>query len=419
METEQRSKKFFYGWVIVAAGALVMGGVMGIVYNCFSQFIKPVCEDLGFTRQAMSMNQTLVSFTQAMVALLWGRILTRFHRRLKRLMLFWAIAGPVAYFCFSLSSQIWMFYIISVIMSISMNMLTTLPLAYILSNWFEEKRGLATGICFMGSGLGGMVLNPLLGIWLEQYGWRTSFRLLAIIMAVIAIPCVLLIRVRPEEMGLKALGHKDAPQEVQEELVLEGNTLAEVKRMPRFWLMLLCGVMMTMCNSTLVQTLSPHLTDCGYSTTFAATMVSLGMGSLALGKVALGQMFDKLGTKTTALFAVCAGMCGMVGMINSKSSPLFLGLVFFGIAFACSYGNVGNPIIVQNLFGRREFAAILGLYTASTSMGGSISPIINGASVDHLGSYQPAFFLWLVQLVFVLVCYLLILPGNKKKQAEG
>ncbi len=419
METSQKPKGLFYGWVIVAAGCLVMAVVMGIVYNCFSQFIKPVCEDLGFTRQAMSMNQTFLSLTQIGVALVWGRVLAGFGKKLDKLMLFWAVVGPIAYYCFSFATQIWVFYIISVIMSIVMNMVTTLPLSYILSNWFEEKRGLATGICFMGSGIGGMILNPLLGRWLEQYGWRMSFRILAVVMAVVAIPCVMLIRVRPEDKGLKPLDYRERPSgETTGTEVMGGSTLAEAKRMPKFWLLVLCGMMMTMGNSTIVQTLSPHLTDSGYSTAFAAAMVSIGMGALALGKVVLGQMFDKLGTRTTALIAAAMGLVGLTGMIFCRRSYLFVCMIFLGIGFACSYGSVGNTIIIQNIFGRKDFSAILGLYTAFVGVGGSISPMVNGASVDRFGSYRPAFMLWMCLLVFVIVCYGIILPGKNKKQAD-
>lgn len=385
METSQKPKGLFYGWVIVAAGCLVMAVVMGIVYNCFSQFIKPVCEDLGFTRQAMSMNQTFLSLTQIGVALVWGRVLAGFGKKLDKLMLFWAVVGPIAYYCFSFATQIWVFYIISVIMSIVMNMVTTLPLSYILSNWFEEKRGLATGICFMGSGIGGMILNPLLGRWLEQYGWRMSFRILAVVMAVVAIPCVMLIRVRPEDKGLKPLGYRERPcGETTGTEVMGGSTLAEAKRMPKFWLLVLCGMMMTMGNSTIVQTLSPHLTDSGYSTAFAAAM----------------------------------GLVGLTGMIFCRRSYLFVCMIFLGIGFACSYGSVGNTIIIQNIFGRKDFSAILGLYTAFVGVGGSISPMVNGASVDRFGSYRPAFMLWMCLLVFVIVCYSIILPGKNKKQAD-
>ena len=56
-----KKKNVFYGWYVVAAGCVVMSMTMGIISNCFGQFIKPVCADLGFTRQQMSMNQTMYS----------------------------------------------------------------------------------------------------------------------------------------------------------------------------------------------------------------------------------------------------------------------------------------------------------------------------------------------------------------------
>ena len=44
-----------------------MGAAYGIVTNCVGLFVKLVTENMGFTRQAFSMNQTLVSF--AMMAI--------------------------------------------------------------------------------------------------------------------------------------------------------------------------------------------------------------------------------------------------------------------------------------------------------------------------------------------------------------
>ncbi len=44
--------KVFYGWWIVAAGFLIMGAAYGIVTNCVGLFVKPVTENMGFTRQS-------------------------------------------------------------------------------------------------------------------------------------------------------------------------------------------------------------------------------------------------------------------------------------------------------------------------------------------------------------------------------
>ena len=40
MQETQQKPRLFYGWIIVLAGTLIMASVMGIVFNCFSQFIK-------------------------------------------------------------------------------------------------------------------------------------------------------------------------------------------------------------------------------------------------------------------------------------------------------------------------------------------------------------------------------------------
>lgn len=416
MEDSRKPHGLFYGWVIVLAGTLIMAALMGIVYNCFSQFIKPVCEDLGFTRQAMSMNQTIVSLIQVGVAFSWGRILVKV--RLKNLMLLWAIIGSLGFFLYSFATKIWMFYIISVVMSVSMALLTILPFSYIISNWFQEKRGLATGICFMGSGLGGMILNPLLGLWLVNYGWRMSFRILAVIMAVISIPCVLLIKVRPEHMGLRAFGAGESSGKEGTEEEVWGYTLAEAKRMPKFWILAACTMMVNMGLSSLVQTLSPHLTDNGYSVTFAAMMVSVSMGMMALGKMVLGQLFDMLGTKKASLFSMLCGFLGLIGMIFCQVKPALI-LIVLGIGFGCSFGTVGNPIVVQNVFGKKDFGAIMGIFTACNSIGGAISPTANGSAFDMFGSYRPSFMVWAAMIVVVFVCYAIFLSSSKGERPEA
>ena len=45
-----QKRRIFFGWVVVACGILVMSVTHGVVQNCFSLYIKPVTEALGFTR---------------------------------------------------------------------------------------------------------------------------------------------------------------------------------------------------------------------------------------------------------------------------------------------------------------------------------------------------------------------------------
>ena len=46
-----KTKKIFPGWLVVLGGLLIMVTIGGVAWNCVSQYIKPVCADLGFSRR--------------------------------------------------------------------------------------------------------------------------------------------------------------------------------------------------------------------------------------------------------------------------------------------------------------------------------------------------------------------------------
>ena len=71
----------FYGWFMVAAGFFIMCFAMGTILNCYSLFVKPICEDLGYARQQIALNASLHSCGQMTVALFSGKIFKRFKPR--------------------------------------------------------------------------------------------------------------------------------------------------------------------------------------------------------------------------------------------------------------------------------------------------------------------------------------------------
>lgn len=400
---------FYYGWVIAISGTFVLAIGMGVVFNCFSQFIKPVCEDLGFTRRAMSLNQTLISMCQIPVALFWGQFIKRF--KVKNIMLVSALICPTAFFAYSLVSNIWSFYFLSMLVGVSYTLVSVLPYTCIISNWFIEKRGLATGLCFMGSGLGGMLFNPLLSAWLIEYGWRRSFQILGSIMFVIMVVCVLLLKDRPEDMGLKPLGYEnrklsqDAPGE------LTGISYAQAKRSALFWAISLCGLGLNVSLTSMPQTSSPHLTDVGYTPAFAAGMVSISMGALSVGKILLGHLYDRFGIRRTSVMAIFTGLMGLTGIYFCQYR-VALPFIVLGIGISCSFGTVANPIVLQALFGKKDFGAIMGLFTAISSIGTALCPLMNNMVYDMFESYRPAYVCWGVVVALVLLFFIWKLPDN-------
>ncbi len=414
MNTNSNKTKIFYGWWVVAGGLIIMFTIGGIAWNCVSLFIKPVCADLGFSRSAMSMNSTITSVVGMAVSLSWGYILKHFS--LKKLMRMAAFTLPLGYVGYSFCTEIWMFYICSLLVGLSLCLVMNLPLSMIISNWFEEKRGTALGIAFMGSGLGGMLFIPVVSAVIENYGWRFAYRASAAAMLISAVVAIfVLLKMRPEEMGLKPYGWETrAAREAAKGPIAEGPLFKELARTSRFWLIAFAISASNTAVGTVNQALQPHLTDNGYAVATAALIVSSGMGLLAIGKMGLGVVYDRMGTRFSTLGALGLGLLGVIGMICCKSWLGVGAAVLLGQGIGCAFGTVGVPIVARDLFGERDYATNYGVISACSSVFNSLSPMINGASYDMFGSYNPAFSGWCVLLCIGLGIFFVLLPRNSK-----
>ena len=71
-----------------------------------------------------------------------------------------------------------------------------------IPHWFVRRRGLAIGIAFSGVGIGSIVLLPWLQLVIARDGWRSACWLLALITLVVVVPLNLLLRRRPQDIGL-------------------------------------------------------------------------------------------------------------------------------------------------------------------------------------------------------------------------
>ena len=76
-----------------------------------------------------------------------------------------------------------------------------------ISQWFVRFRGRATGMVFFAGAAGMIVMAPLVQLIIGVHGWRAAWVMLAGAMLLLgAVPCALLVRRRPEDMGLAVDG---------------------------------------------------------------------------------------------------------------------------------------------------------------------------------------------------------------------
>lgn len=113
----------------------------------------------------------------------------------------WLLLGGSVVYVLSLvlmaeCSKYWHFMLVyGILNGTSSSFLTTTALA-VVAHWFEVKRGMASGITFVGSSVGGigfpLLLDPALGL----LGWTWALRVIALIVLVLMIAGNLCIRGR-------------------------------------------------------------------------------------------------------------------------------------------------------------------------------------------------------------------------------
>ena len=395
MEKKQR-----LAWLMVLAGMMVTGVSYGIVLNCFGLFVKPVSEMMNFSRQGFATSLTIVYILYMLGSIYAGKLIEKFG--LKRLMRIAAVILPCAYFCNSLCTQLWQFYLLAALQGLCVPFLSFIAFAIIIPRWFEQKRGLAIGLTFMGSGLGGMLFNTLAGEWVVTLGPMQTYQILAAVAGCVNIPLVFfVIRTAPGDVQTAASAAQPAS------VPAEGVTLKEAMRSTTFYMLLAFVILIGFTTTVLNHTVVPRLSDLGFDPTYAARVNALFMGVLCIGKVLLGVINDRIGIKKANLLAMSAVLLGLAGLYLARYQGMHIAVVI-GSGLGCAMGSVSYPMLTEYACGKKDYAAVYGVINAMNVLGGAVCPTLTNAIYDGTGSYDAALLMAVFLLLLAVGCHTMV-----------
>jgi MFS family permease len=270
-----------------------------------------------------------------------------------------------------------------------------------LPNWFIRRRGLAMGLAFAGVGIGSMTLLPWVQLMIEQTGWRTACTAMGILILVVLAPINLLLRKRPEDIGLEPDG--DAAPSASSAKPISNIvdpawagvdwTLRRALRTARFWWISL-GYFAGLYIWYAVQVhQTKYLLDIGFSPNVAVW----ALGAVSLlgipGQIWLGHLSDRVGrewiwTAACAGFAIC-----FAALIALKSAPSLLLVYLMVVAQgALGYGLTSiMGAVVLEIFQGKHYGSIFGTIMLAALAGGAAGPWVTGFIHDLSGSYTLAF----------------------------
>ncbi|HUN52571.1 MAG TPA: MFS transporter [Candidatus Sulfotelmatobacter sp.] len=392
---------FYYGWIIVAVVFVTMA--FGVnARTAFSLLFPPILSEFGWERGVTAGAFSFGFLVSAALSPTLGRLM---DRRGPIVVMQLGVAATVSGLLLAtLASEPWHIYLtLGVLVGAGSVCLGFTGQSLFLPSWFVRRRGLALSLAFSGVGVGSIVLLPWLQSLIEHAGWRAACWTMGIFVLVLLAPLNLLLRRRPEDLGLlpdgEAAASATAAAPARKSNIVDPAwaavdwTLARALRTARFWWLGAgyAGAMFIWYAVQVHQT--KYLTEIGFSAADAAW--ALGAVSLAgiPGQIALGQLSDRIGRELVWAIG-CLGFAltyvALLLLRDHANLPLLYLMVLAQGALGYGLTSVIGAIPAE-IFEGRHYGAIFGTLMLIGIAGGAVGPWVTGLLHDWTGSYDLAF----------------------------
>ena len=273
----------------------------------------------------------------------------------------------------------------------------SVPLAATVANrWFEQRRGLVTGILTASNASGQMVFLPALAWLATAYGWRWAAVTVALVAMVIVFPIVaIFVRDRPQSVGLEPYGATE-PVPVPDRSsrpfrpAIDGLLIGVKSR--AFWLLCATFFICGLSTNGLVGThlipaaIDHHLTE----VTGASILALMGLFDV-IGTTCSGWLTDRVDPRRLLAWYYALRGLAIIAL------PIAFGSGYALVAFAVFYGLdwvatvPPTVMLTANHFGRERVGIVFGWVYASHQLGAAFAAWAGGATRTWLGTYNYAF----------------------------
>ncbi|AQT79007.1 MFS transporter [Mycolicibacterium litorale] len=404
-----------WAWVVAGVSFVAILGAAGF-RSVPGVLMNPLHHEFGWSHGvvglAMSVNMTLFGLTAPFAAALMDRFGVRPVLAAALLLI---ATGSAASVLMSASWQLvllWGVLVGTGTGAISMGFVATVAV-----RWFEQRRGLVTGVLTAASATGQLIFLPVVAEVTTRHGWRWAALIVAGAALAVVPPVLLLMRNYPADRGLLPYGavSTDAPQAVPASsfrAAFDGLRIGA--RVPAFWLLAGSFAICGMTTNGLIGThFIPAANDHGMPTTVAAGLLAT-VGVLdVVGTVLSGWLTDRVDPRVLLVVYYLGrgiSLMALPTLLSPHAEPgTWVFIIFYGLDWVATV----PPTIVlcREYFGTRS-PVVFGWVFAAHQVGAALAAVGAGRLRDVHGSYDLAFQLAAVLCVIAAVlCWRVRRPG--------
>lgn len=409
----------FYGWWVLSASVGLGFFAFGVVIPGYLAFSVPIRDELGLTSGQSAFVVGAAWGVGDVTSLAAGWLADRYGAR--RLILVGGLLSGLGFAALAFADSFWAivaFY--SVVASIGRGLGIFPNLMTVVNQWFEQRKAFALAVINTAVVGGAAAILPVLSAAAAQFGWRPVAMVAGVTVCLLTIPAVVIIRSRPEDMGLQPYGAGVIePSSMHGGSRLSGTT--GVQRLDysatqalvtlSFWALTVGAALRTIPSDVLVINQIPILIWKGVAETRTSVYLSITYfatipARFGMGIAATWASPRWLLSGAMALVAVC-----------SVAALLLDGDAVAWVLIVSSATGQGVSalawITVGEYFGRRSFGTLVGVMTLFYGISGPVVPAAAGWAFDRTGSFVPVLVaVGVLQVISATAFLLAKRPGN-------
>jgi MFS family permease len=359
-------------------------------------FLRPIEADLGLDRSVLSNAGALTVLTYGLAQPLVGALAARFGAR--QVMIGSTVLTGLGGVGMALASEPWQLYLFAgIVPGLGFAGAGSVSATVLLAGWFSNRLGLATGIASSAIPAGQSIFVPLGAALVPDFGWRTTYLLLALSVALIAVPILALLVREPPRPSTAAKSARP---------LRPGRDV---------WLV---GVGYFGCGFS-DQVVSLHLvalaSDSGLDPLLGAGLTSLLLVIGILGSIGSGPLADRVSANVLLAGLYLMRAAAMPLLFFAGPGAGIAALAVFAVLFGVTYiaNQAPGARLVRDRYGIGAVGPLMGSVGLAHQVGGALGVGVGGLSVAQTGGYGPAV---AVVLVVVLVGGLmqLLIPASRE-----
>ena len=406
----QKKIPFYYGWIIVAGSGSTMFVRNAAATLTIAVFVYPMSEDLGWSRTLIVGASSLAGILSVFISPLSGYLIQKYGS--KKILFSSVLLLGLTTLLISRTFSPITFYILFAIGRIIFSSPIQIGASTVVTKWFVNNRGKATGILGLLHSLG-MGLFPLFAQLIMDLdgnnldSWRLSWLWIGVSVWIISFPLVFFTMIDdPKKLNIKESKYLSQNTQKTSDRNESSISLKGAFKSKAFWLLSMVGFLTYFIHTGVNIHQAAYLIDKGLNPLIAAsalTIMALGTG---FGSVITGWATDKFSSKTVYFFgSLWLGISAILFLFVSSVLSAYIVAFLFGMALGGLL--VIPPVLLADIFGKDNIGAIRGYTEPFVSAGQAIGGISAGLIYDLSGSYQMTFPLFGV--LALVACILIII----------